>query len=194
MANIDFALVKKVVIPEGDVQRISDGTDIIWEKKADLEVTFTGGWYRTTPSASGTSRIEVNIGAVQNAFGQYPYYRVVLKGTTYNSTSVSGSGTYTNQFNLQIANSAGSGRYDIFGTSSNATPVNVTYNTGVSVVIADTDTGWKNRTTNMTKNSYVYFGGYTYNILPNSGLGVLPDRVNLLNGCSFTFMFANYPY
>ena len=192
MASVNFADVKKIVIPEGDVRRItqtSDGT-VLWEKTADYTQVIKGTW-----SWNRGRGVEIYAGWMNSARVTYPYWRVRVEGGTFPASL------------FQDLHAASSRNLKL--TSANLSHGGVvtqielpTSSTTSQITVASGDTGWKDRfsdwelTDNQVWLSFISQDQYWFNNSVMDGYFFTDnqDCVTLINQLTFTFEFANYKY
>lgn len=189
MASVNFADVKKIVIPEGDVRRItqtSDGT-VLWEKTADYTYVVQGDWWLWTNGSGYTCRY-----VQDNLWNGYPYYRVrIEEPVTIPASAIEGEfNAASGTISVDRLNSSGSG-------ISSICLLSVTSD-GSTLTVKAVDTGWKNKIS--STGSYPWMGTNYSSI----GIGASSRWFNFLtkardirvimNSLKIIVENANYPY
>lgn len=189
MASVNFADVKKIVIPEGDVRRItqtSDGT-VLWEKTADFTYVVQGSWVNWTDGSYNTCRYVQG-----NLWNSYPYFRVrIEESVSIPASSFTGSlKVKTGTVSIGRLNSAGAGVSTIF-----LLPLT---SDGTTLTVGAVDTGWKNKISSTTQYPWM---GTNYSVIGINAssrwydyIGNIDDVAMVMNSLRIIVENANYPY
>lgn len=190
MASVNFADVKKIVIPEGDVRRItqtSDGT-VLWEKTADYTYVVQGDW-----SSWKDGSYRVCKGVPGNLWNAYPYYRVRIEEPVSlpASSFTYGLKVHTGTIGLVRMNTSAAGMSGFV-----AIPIT---SDGSTLTIGTIDTGWKNKIS--STESYPWIAtNYSSVYSPGDSdwydfFGGGTDLVAMvMNSLKIIIENANYPY